>query len=401
MNVLFVNNYDVSPNSGGVNRVTYTLSRMLKGHHQVNCFLAFFEDNPVVPVADFDAKIKLSLPFNAHLFEEFLQHNKIDVVQINFLKKYNVSHIPAIYNVAGRNNIPVISCFHMCPGFELVTYGSFSKLLYAFKSGQKIKEEFRNLLISKFYTLLKPFVRYLLRPKYRAQYLHSDAVVVLSPHYVAPYAKLVGTKNVGKFHSIPNMLSFDEFAGSDEIRQKQKEVLIVARLEEHTKRLSLALKIWKQVEQNAQLDDWKLIIVGAGDDEGYYRYLASKLQLNRCGFEGRQYPVPYYKRASVFMMTSSAEGWGMTLTESLQMGVVPVVFDSFGALHDIIINNKNGFIIPNDCIKVYVNKLSAIMQDSEQRMQMSLRAVDSSGKYTADNVAGQWMNLYRKLINQD
>lgn len=35
-------------------------------------------------------------------------------------------------------------------------------------------------------------------------------------------------------------------------------------------------------------------------------------------------------------MTSSAEGWGLTLTESLQRGVVPVVMNSSPVFSEII-----------------------------------------------------------------
>jgi glycosyltransferase involved in cell wall biosynthesis len=50
-------------------------------------------------------------------------------------------------------------------------------------------------------------------------------------------------------------------------------------------------------------------------------------------------------------MTSAYEGWGLTLTEAQQMGVVPIAFDSFGAVYDIIENEYNGLIIPNSTDK--------------------------------------------------
>ena len=392
MNILFINNFDVSPNTGGVNRITYTLSRKFKEAYKAGCFLGFFEDN--VPPADFDAKIKLSKPFNHAQFEEFLLKYKIDVVQINFLKKYNTGAIPHIYGVAHKNNIRVISCFHMSPGFELFTYSNLAKTVFAIRHRKDVGAELRKLLICWIAPFIKHISHLLLRPKYRTQYLNCDKVVVLSPGYVKPYAKQAGAKSTDKICAIGNALTFDEFITNEEIRLKQKEVLIVARLEEHTKRLSLALKIWKQIEKNEALKDWQLTIVGDGKDYEFYQNVTKKLKLKRCRFEGRQYPLSYYKRASVFMMTSAAEGWPMTLMEAEQMGVVTVAFNSYYSLTDIISDKVNGVIVPNNNIRAFTQALTDLMLNNEQRMAMAEKAVESSKRFTQESVAKQWINLY-------
>ena len=45
------------------------------------------------------------------------------------------------------------------------------------------------------------------------------------------------------------------------------------------------------------------------------------------------------------MMTSHIEGWPMTLLEAQQYGCVPIVYNTFAALSEIIENNVNGYII--------------------------------------------------------
>jgi glycosyltransferase involved in cell wall biosynthesis len=56
-------------------------------------------------------------------------------------------------------------------------------------------------------------------------------------------------------------------------------------------------------------------------------------------------------------MTSTAEGWGMVLTEAQQMGVPVVAMDSFGALHDIIEDGYNGRIVPNNDLVAFQNAM--------------------------------------------
>ena len=73
---------------------------------------------------------------------------------------------------------------------------------------------------------------------------------------------------------------------------------------------------------------WNLKIVGAGEDYDYYKEYIEKHIIERISLEGQQSPEPYYEEAKIFLMTSKMEGWGLTLTESLQRGVVPIVFNT-------------------------------------------------------------------------
>lgn len=70
--------------------------------------------------------------------------------------------------------------------------------------------------------------------------------------------------------------------------------------------------------------------------------IPDRLVLKNVLFEGRQNPLSYYRRAAVFLMTSLFEGFGVTLTEAQQMGVVPMAMDSFEAVHDIINHRVSG-----------------------------------------------------------
>ncbi len=107
---------------------------------------------------------------------------------------------------------------------------------------------------------------------------------------------------------------------------KHKVVLIVSRLDETQKRLSLALRIWKKVKQNPVADGWVMKIVGHGGDYELCENIIKNEDIPAVTLEGRQDPIPYYKEASIFMMTSRSEAWGLTLTEAQQMGVVPIAF---------------------------------------------------------------------------
>ena len=57
-------------------------------------------------------------------------------------------------------------------------------------------------------------------------------------------------------------------------------------------------------------------------------------------------PIQHYKEASIFLLTSDLEGFGLVVIESMSYGVVPVVYGSYEAIYDIIDNGKSGLITP-------------------------------------------------------
>ena len=398
MNILFINSYNCSPEAGGVNRVVYVLSRHFMETHKYKCFIGFYEFQPKGKhIADFDDSIKLSRKFNHQEFETFLTKNEIDVVQINFLKKENLCTIPYIYQIANKQHIKVLYCLHVCPGFETVTYGSWARVAYSLSHKEAPMRELRRWLITISKPILRPFSNRIIRNKYKLPYLNCDKVVLLSKNYKQPYLNIIGLKDSDKFEAIGNALTFKEFASEADINSKQKQVLVVARFDEFSKRVSLALKVWRKIEQDNRLADWTLTLVGAGEAMGFYQYLVQKWNLKRVIFTGHQNPIEYYRTSSVFLMTSSAEGWPMTLMEASQMGVPTVAFDSFGALHDIIEDGYNGKIVPNNNLKAFQDALTSVMLNDAQRQQMCRNAMAKSREFEIEKIIAKWEKLYREL----
>ena len=67
------------------------------------------------------------------------------------------------------------------------------------------------------------------------------------------------------------------------------------------------------------------------------------------------------------MMTSRSEAWGLTLTEAQQMGVVPIAFDTYASLRDIITDGVDGEIIAEGDVDGYVRCVLNLMQDDVTR----------------------------------
>lgn len=402
MNILLINNGDCSEQAaGGVNRVVFATTRIFMELYNYNCYLGFFRTVQAgcLP-ADFAGRIRLYSNFREQEFENFLLENKINIIQVNFLAKKYLYTIPQMYKIAHRNGIKFIYELHEFPGFEAETYGTFDRVKFSLRNKKDFKLEFYRWLISSLKPIIRPVTDLLIRKKYRMPYENSDKVVLLSQFYKEDYMRISGLKDSSKFTAIGNGLPFNLKISEDEILKKNKEILVVQRFDDFSKRVSLVLKIWNLVEKNPSLVDWKLTLVGDGPSMPYYRYLTKKLNLQRVTFTGHQYPVEYYRNASIFLMTSSIEGWPMVLMEALQMGLPLIAFDSFGALHDIIQDGYNGKLIPNNDINSFYQYLSFLMLNDEKRLQMNFNALEASRNFEMDVFINKWVKLFHNILHE-
>lgn len=400
MRLLTINSFDCSAqSSGGVNQTTVKLTKYFTSQCGMQCYLGFFENLPAgfEPLPLFEGRILLNRHLDKQAFADFLKTNKIDVVQVNFLKKRNLVVMPALYEVAHQCGARVIYAFHMCPGFQIHTYGSWERMLYGWLNRDNALAETKKWVLTKTSWLWKGIARRVLQSKYRVPYENCDKQVVLSKYYFPTYLYYAGVADSNKMTAIGNALRFNVFATEQDVCKKQKTVIVVARFDEDTKRISYVLRAWRAIEKVKQYADWKLQLVGDGRDKAFYHYLVKKWNLQRVEFTGQQDPQEYYRRASLFLMTSTAEGWGMVLTEAQQMGVPVVAMDSFGALHDIIEDGYNGRIVANNDLVAFQNAMMEIMEDEAKRKEMALHAIESSKRYEIQHILLQWQKLFEQM----
>lgn len=400
MNLLTINSFNCSAqSSGGVNQTTVALTTYFTQQCGINCYLGYFEDIPTLfePLPLFKGRILLNRHFDREAFARFLTDNRIDIVQVNFLKKHNLVVMPQLYETAHQCGAKVIYAFHMCPGFQLHTYGSYERTKYGWLHRDNALAETKKWFLTATQALWKPIGRRLLQSKYRIPYAHCDRAVVLSKYYFEPYCYYAGVPQSDKMTAICNALRFDQFASTADIASKEKTVIVVARFDEDTKRLSLVLRAWRKIERDARLKEWKLQFVGDGRDMPFYRYLVDTWHLQRVEFTGQQNPLEYYRKASMFLMTSTAEGWPLVLSEAMQMGVPVVAMDSFGSLHDLVTDGQNGRIVPNNDLPAFVDAMQALMTDTQTRNAMSLHAVEGTHAFQMDRVAAKWLALFNEI----
>ena len=214
-----------------------------------------------------------------------------------------------------------------------------------------------------------------------------DAYVVLADAYAKTVRELVGPVLAGRVLVIPNPAASVSAKAKGE---KENVVLFVGNLSV-TKGVDRMLKAWRSIER--LVPGWRFRIVGDGDMRTRLELLS--LGLYHVDFLGAQAePSNYYKTASIFLSASDYEGWPMTLCEAMSHGCVPVAFDSFGALREIVENGRSGLIVSAFNIRAFSNALRKLMIDQSMLKQMSGAAVSGMASFGAQLVAQRWYELF-------
>jgi len=202
-----------------------------------------------------------------------------------------------------------------------------------------------------------------------------------------------------KITAIPNM-NFEEKVEVD-WDKKEKRVVYVGRLRGE-KQVDKLLEIWSMLGNVA--DGWTLDICGDGPDRRMLERRTEELGLrNENGglrtvvFHGFVEPKEYLDRASIFCMTSRYEGFPMVLIEAANRGCVPMAFESFAAVKDIITDGVNGVLVkPFDCVE-YAQKLAELMSDTDKRQRMALQTLEDVMRFEPERIMDEWENLIKTV----
>lgn len=387
MNILFTSSTPFHPLRGGVGRVTDTLCKELqKRGYQVFYLNADWvaEERKkykypapvtILPIKNIDdAQCVIS-------YRKYLTENEIDVV-INQDALY-----VDFYNNVGDLPIKVISVIHSNP---LMNYNHLLNDLLTLRNNSLL-ERMKRIVRCLLYLRVKKQLKEYIDKRFGNIILSSDKILMLSPYYVQSL-KNFGISVENKFDYVYNPNSFPL---QTSLFKKKKEIIYVGRLDNRSKKVGRLIKVWSKVGK--KYPDWNLTIVGDGPDRNQLEVLKKKYQVGNLTFEGFQSPIEYYKRASIICMTSSFEGFPMVLVEAMQFGCVPIAFDSFEAIHDVIIPEKTGELVKPFKIKDYINKLSNLIDDDTKRTTMSDAASMYVARFDVKTIADRWEYILETL----
>ncbi len=404
MNILYI--IAGFPSGGGTETVTRTVANELTARGHKVGVACFTEQNAYECFVDPRISIHqlpVSFPFDSREniagLHRLLQEESIDIIICQVMSCLTFDRLCTEARKGTRARL--VTCIHASFLFRL----AFSEPLWPGLLRPRILRSYRHPLIwsldflasiASFFHLRRQRKIWRIRSELgqlRIVGQHSNRLVWLSPGFVRQYRKLSPHEHPERCTSIPNPLTLPSENACP--LSKERILLYVGRMEEPVKRVQLILAAWAVLSQRPENAGWRLILVGDGPDMDAIRRSANALP--RVSVEGYQPPAPYYQKASIFLMTSLFEGFGMTLIEAQQHGCVPVVMDSFVTAHEIIHHGKDGILVPNGRLQAFTDAVQALMDHPEQLQRMAEEAKISCRSFSAPRIVDRWEQLFLEI----
>lgn len=406
MNILYTLYSCVRPNVGGVEQVTFLITQYLSSHgHKVHyLYPSSLKDRKV----DEDN----NLGNNVHFLPNKNILSSENLLFLNQLIEYNNIHIAILQATCFTDYaklfkaivgiIPIVNNYHMYPMsmWELFLYNRGRTNSTKEKRVTNLKEVTKRMLPDLYNLRITFKMHYTLREVSN----YATKNVLLSSRLEKLYRKRYHVKNKKSITTIANPLTFEPLPLS-KYKDKENILLYVGRFEHQTKRIDRIIKTWSFLEET--FTEWKLVLVGGneeviGEREEKIRMkqLVGTLKLSRVEFVSPCNPLMYYQKSKIFCMTSTKEGFGMTLVEAMSQGCVPVAFGSFPTVYDIIDDSKNGVIVKPFDLKAYAGAIAELMSDSEKLKIFGISAIEKSKSYNINAIGQKTEYLYQTLIDE-
>lgn len=377
---------------GGQEVVTSVLAKSFSDNNNNVIIACFNQPNKMMIRRTCDAVKVYSLngfnysENNVAKLRDILISEKIDIV----INQWGLPYVGAkVLEKAKKGlKVKVIAIYHNDPGTNARIKDVEIEL-------SKTNNGFKQLLL----IAKKNLYRFITSRSMRYVYNHSDIYQVLSPSFVERFKDFTGIKNPKKLMVQTNPVTIEtgDFVFSPEI--KEKEIIYVGRIDYNQKRVYRVIDIWALLEK--KYPDWRLTIVGDGVERENIEKQAKTLGLKNVSFEGFQSPIEYYKRARILMLTSEYEGFGLVLIEGMSFGVVPAVYGSYSAVYDIVNDGVNGIVFPYQkegfSAESAAIQLQKIMHNDAVYNDMAEKAIETSKRYSVDEIYKSWEETFEKL----
>ena len=112
-------------------------------------------------------------------------------------------------------------------------------------------------------------------------------------------------------------------------------------------------------------------------------------------FTGHTDPVPYYKNASLMLLTSPHEGFPLVISEAHSYGV-PVVMMNLRYLE----NAKRGCVqVDKNNVNQLASEAVKLLKNDSYNYELGKDGYDSLEQFSNEKITQMWMDLFQKVLN--
>jgi len=234
-----------------------------------------------------------------------------------------------------------------------------------------------NFLSSKIWKILR-----------RVVYPFSDALIVQSNYDKKKYS----------FHNNCHIIYNSIFISNQYKNIKRENIILAVGRLTYIKGFDMLIEAFS----NLNYKDWKLIIVGEGELRQKLEEQISKKGLNSfIEMPGRTLDIEkYYKKASIFVLSSRMEGFPNVLIEAMAYGCSSIAFDCLTGPSDIIKNKENGVLVKPKNIKELSKELMILIDDTSKRKELGNNATKISDRLSIDKISNRWLEVIKDVLER-
>jgi glycosyltransferase involved in cell wall biosynthesis len=193
---------------------------------------------------------------------------------------------------------------------------------------------------------------------------------------------------------IPNMVHLNRGTNSP---LSSKKIIFVGRFD-YQKRVQEAIRIWSMI--HPKYPDWVLDIYGEGELQKDIEDSAK-----RVGGISINPPTSFifdcYRKSSILISTSLFEPFGLVIPEAMSCGLPVVAYNCKYGPADIVSDGVDGFLIKQDDINAFVEKLSMLISSLEMRKRMGNIGIHSVRRFEASKIMPLWQDLFQQLNHKN
>jgi glycosyltransferase involved in cell wall biosynthesis len=179
----------------------------------------------------------------------------------------------------------------------------------------------------------------------------------------------------------------------DVISSDRKIILASGRLHKY-KQFDLLIRAFSAISKKYL--DWDLVILGDGEEKGALKKLIKDLMLfDRVFLPGSVGNVSaWYERSSIFVLSSSVEGFPNVLLEAMSYGLPSISFNCNTGPKEMIQDGVNGFLVnPEEKENGLILALENLIPNKALQIKIAQEAIRLRDKYSLDKVMQRWKRI--------
>jgi glycosyltransferase involved in cell wall biosynthesis len=221
-------------------------------------------------------------------------------------------------------------------------------------------------------------------------------IICISPKQINTLKEIIEKNHHNKLILIPHGVKLV----STKPLFNQKEPLkigYIGRIHQKQKNVFFIVEVLKKIEF-----PFEFILIGSGPDEHELISLLKQNQI-KYKYEGAIHNSEisaYIKNWDIFLFTSTSEGFGITLIEAMNNGVVPIANFIDGVTDYIIQDNVDGFLVKQNKIEEYLKILYLLEANRELLHQIKKNAINKiQSKFDLNKVIVKYQEIFFEAIN--